>query len=113
MGQTVPTIVHFKVSSQGITITDNMRKLFFRRHYPEHTVTFAGMDPEDRRWTQPSRDGGTPMNAKCFGFIARKHGTKVDNACHLFAELDPDQPATAIVNFISKVMIPHATMPAK
>lgn len=26
----VPTIVHFKVSSQGITLTDNERKLFFR-----------------------------------------------------------------------------------
>lgn len=28
------TIVHFKVSAQGITLTDNQRKLFFRRHYP-------------------------------------------------------------------------------
>lgn len=25
-----PTIVHFKVSAQGITLTDNERKLFFR-----------------------------------------------------------------------------------
>ena len=25
-----PTVVHFKVSSQGITLTDNERKLFFR-----------------------------------------------------------------------------------
>ena len=26
----MPTVVHFKVSSQGITLTDNERKLFFR-----------------------------------------------------------------------------------
>jgi tensin len=40
--------VHFKVSSQGITLTDNTRSLFFRRHYPVTTVTFAGIDPESR-----------------------------------------------------------------
>uniref|UniRef100_A0A3Q4HGW8 Tensin 1b n=1 Tax=Neolamprologus brichardi TaxID=32507 RepID=A0A3Q4HGW8_NEOBR len=42
------TIVHFKVSSQGITLTDNQRKLFFRRHYPTNTVTFCDIDPQDR-----------------------------------------------------------------
>ncbi|GAA6084908.1 tensin-1 isoform X1, partial [Tachysurus ichikawai] len=40
-----------------------------------------------------------------FGFVARKQGSTTDNVSHLFAELDPDQPATAIVNFVSKVMI--------
>ena len=40
--------VHFKVSSQGITLTDNTRSLFFRRHYPVQAVTFAGIDPESR-----------------------------------------------------------------
>ncbi|XP_074662708.1 tensin-3-like [Tubulanus polymorphus] len=93
------TEVHFKVSSQGITLTDNQRKLFFRRHYPVSTVTYAGMDPADRRWT------GSQMNAKVFGFVARKQGSPTDNTCHIFAELDPEQPASAIVNFITKVMI--------
>lgn len=40
-----------------------------------------------------------------FGFVARKQGSTTDNVSHLFAEMDPDQPATAIVNFVSKVMI--------
>ncbi|XP_019493742.1 PREDICTED: tensin-1 [Hipposideros armiger] len=40
-----------------------------------------------------------------FGFVARKQGSTTDNACHLFAELDPNQPASAIVNFVSKVMM--------
>lgn len=42
---------------------------------------------------------------RIFGFVARKSGTSTDNVCHLFAEHDPEQPASAIVNFVSKVMI--------
>ena len=42
---------------------------------------------------------------RVFGFVARKQGSSTDNACHLFAELDPEQPASAIVNFVTKVMI--------
>src|SRR5687768_16769499 len=34
--------------------------------------------------------------ARVFGFVARKISTKADNACHVFAELDPEQPATAV-----------------
>ncbi|XP_070597087.1 tensin-2 isoform X3 [Erythrolamprus reginae] len=82
--------VHFKVSAQGITLTDNQRKLFFRRHYPVNSVTFCSTDPQDRR---------------IFGFVAKKQGNPCENVCHLFAELDPEQPASAIVNFITKVML--------
>ncbi|XP_018424152.1 PREDICTED: tensin-3 [Nanorana parkeri] len=94
----VSTVVHFKVSAQGITLTDNQRKLFFRRHYPVNTVIFCALDPQDRKWR---RDG---LSAKVFGFVARK-GNGNENICHLFAEHDPEQPASAIVNFVSKVMI--------
>ncbi|XP_069388540.1 tensin-1 isoform X6 [Paralichthys olivaceus] len=93
------TVVHFKVSSQGITLTDNQRKLFFRRHYPNNTVTFCDIDPQDRKWKKP--EGGT---AKLFGFVARKQGSTTDNVSHLFAEMDPDQPASAIVNFVLKMI---------
>uniref|UniRef100_A0A6Q2X6Y9 Tensin 3 n=1 Tax=Esox lucius TaxID=8010 RepID=A0A6Q2X6Y9_ESOLU len=94
------TVVHFKVSSQGITLTDNQRKLFFRRHYAVNTVIFCALDPQDRKW---KKDGCT--SAKIFGFVARKTSSGQDNVCHLFAEHDPEQPASAIVNFVSKVMI--------
>ncbi|KAL8587820.1 hypothetical protein ACOMHN_021038 [Nucella lapillus] len=99
------TVVHFKVSNQGITLTDNNRKLFFRRHYPVSAVTYCGMDPQDRRWKRDVENPNVSMDAKIFGFVARKQGTGNDNSCHLFAELDPEQPASAIVNFITKVMI--------
>nr|XP_056712969.1 tensin-3 [Euleptes europaea] len=95
----ISTVVHFKVSAQGITLTDNQRKLFFRRHYPVNTVIFCALDPQDRKWM---KDG---PSAKVFGFVARKQGSGTDNVCHLFAEHDPEQPASAIVNFVSKVMI--------
>ncbi|XP_061594982.1 si:ch211-191a24.3 [Cololabis saira] len=94
------TVVHFKVSAQGITLTDNQRKLFFRRHYAVNTVIFCSLDPKERKWT---RDSGS--TAKIFGFVARKSQSDTENVCHLFAEHDPEQPASAIVNFVSKVMI--------
>lgn len=42
--------------------------------------------------------------ARLFGFVARKQGSTTDNVSHLFAELDPDQPASAIASFVSKMM---------
>lgn len=42
---------------------------------------------------------------RIFGFVAKKAGGPGGNACHLFAELDPEQPASAIVTFITKVML--------
>jgi tensin len=98
------TDVHFKVSAEGITLTDNKHRLFFRRHYPINTITFCGIDAKDRRWTLKFDDNLT-MDCKVFGFVARKPGSLTDNACHVFAEMDQNQPANAIVNFLTKVMI--------
>ncbi|KAM9362117.1 tensin-2-like [Symphorus nematophorus] len=96
----VATVVHFKVSSQGITLTDSKRRLFFRRHYPISSVTFSSLDPQDQRWTNSDS-----TSSKMFGFVARRTGSATENVCHLFAEMDPEQPAVAIVNFINKVML--------
>lgn len=46
-----------------------------------------------------------PSSLRVFGFVAKKPGSLAENVCHLFAELDPEQPASAIVNFINKVML--------
>ena len=41
-----------------------------------------------------------------FGFVAQKAGADaIDNQCHVFAEFDSSQPASAIVDFVIKVMI--------
>uniref|UniRef100_A0A3Q3D3W3 SH2 domain-containing protein n=1 Tax=Hippocampus comes TaxID=109280 RepID=A0A3Q3D3W3_HIPCM len=97
--QPTATIVHCKVSPQGIMLTDSHRKLFFRRHYPLSTITYCDADPQGRRWGQ---EGGCSL--RLFGFVARKQGSTTDNVSHLFAELDPDQPASTIVSFVSKMM---------
>ncbi|XP_054011763.1 tensin-3 isoform X5 [Hylaeus anthracinus] len=109
----VATIVHFKVSSQGITLTDNARKLFFRRHYPTNNISYCGLDTDDRIWDFASEETGRPGSAhRCFGFVARKPAHKSDNQCHVFAELEPGQPATAIVNFVNKVMVGNSVSKA-
>ncbi|CAD6991974.1 unnamed protein product [Ceratitis capitata] len=46
-----PTEVHFKVTQQGITLTDNTRKKFFRKHYPGDSISFCAIDPDHRLWT--------------------------------------------------------------
>ncbi|XP_034034194.1 tensin [Thalassophryne amazonica] len=93
------TTVHFRVSAQGITLTDSQRKIFFRRHYPMNTVTYFDIDPQDRKW---NKEGGGSL--RMFGFVARKQGSTTDNVSHLFAELDPNQPVSTIAGFISKMM---------
>jgi len=49
------------------------------------------------------------LHCRCrlFGFVARKSGSATDNSCHLFAEMDPSQPATAIVSFVEKLLVKH------
>lgn len=46
--------------------------------------------------------------APLFGFVARRSPNAPDNACHVFAELDPEQPASAVVRFITNVMMVQA-----
>jgi tensin len=100
----LPTTVHFKVSGQGVTLTDQARKLFFRKHYNVSQISHCGVDPEDRRWSFKTADGVTSAAFKIFAFVARKAASRACNQCHVFAELDSDQPARAIVNFVNKLM---------
>ena len=37
--------------------------------------------------------------------MAKKGASRLENQCHILAELEPEQPATAIVNFVTKVMM--------
>ncbi|TRY68229.1 hypothetical protein TCAL_04168 [Tigriopus californicus] len=97
-------LVHFKVSGQGITLTDNMRKLFFRRHHNTPTISFCGIDPEDRRYTR-TNSKGKELSHRIFGFVAKKPTSRTHNQCHIFAEYESEQPARAIVNFVNKVML--------
>ena len=96
-----PLLVHFKVSGKGITLTDQARKRFFRKHFNTNSITYCGIDPDDRRFSESPND----RQQKIFGFVARKPTSRSQNQCHIFAEHDPEQPARAIVNFVNKVML--------
>ncbi|XP_074080073.1 tensin-4 isoform X2 [Macrotis lagotis] len=94
-----PTVVHVKVTDQGITLTDMQRKVFFRRHYPLATLRFCSMDPENRKWQKfckPSR---------IFGFIAKNLTEPTENVCHLFAEYDTVQPVSLVINLVGTLLL--------
>ncbi|EHB01636.1 Tensin-4 [Heterocephalus glaber] len=89
-----PTVVHFRVTEQGITLTDVQRKVFFRRHYPLSTLRFCGTDPEQRKWQKYCKP------SRIFGFVAKNQTEAQENVCHLFAEYDAVQPAAQVIRLV-------------
>lgn len=93
-----PTVVHFKVTEQGITLTDVQRKVFFRRHYPLIALRFCGMDPEQRKWQKYCKP------SRIFGLVAKSQTEPQENACHLFAEYDAAQPASQVISLVTALL---------
>ncbi|XP_072502471.1 tensin-4 isoform X2 [Notamacropus eugenii] len=94
-----PTVVHVKVTDQGITLTDVQRKVFFRRHYPLATLRFCGMDPEHRKWQKYCK------SSRIFGFIAKSLTEPAENVCHLFAEYDTFQPVSLVIDLVGTLLL--------
>ncbi|NWX31830.1 TENS4 protein, partial [Notiomystis cincta] len=92
-----PTLVHFRVAEQGVTLTDVQRKVFFRRHYPLAAIRFCGMDPENRKWQKYSK------SSRIFGFVAKSQ-TDSENLCHLFAEYDTVQPVSLVIDLLRQLL---------
>merc|ERR1712130_758906 len=90
-------LVHFKVSADGITLTDRERKRFFRKHFPAETVSHCGFDPNN---TVVKVNG---VKCRIFGMVAKKSSS---NLCVLFAEkADPKHSLTDTLHFVKKVML--------
>ncbi|XP_071360376.1 tensin-4-like isoform X2 [Trachinotus anak] len=94
-GSFTPTVVNLKVSLKGVTLTDINRKLFFRRHYPAHLLSYSGEDPDNRLWVK-----GCSFGARMFGFVAKGIDAGMENVCHVFAEYDPLQPSNKVIEVI-------------
>ncbi|XP_041822806.1 tensin-4-like [Chelmon rostratus] len=94
-GSFTPTIVNLKVSPKGVTLTDVNRKLFFRRHYPAHLLSYSGEDPDNRLWLK-----GSSFGARMFGFVAKGAEAGMENVCHIFAEYDALQPCNKVIEVI-------------
>ncbi|XP_041838507.1 tensin-4-like [Melanotaenia boesemani] len=95
-----PTIVNLKVSPKGVTLTDINRKLFFRRHYPAHLLSYSGEDPDNRLWRR-----GSSFGARMFAFVAKGVDASMENMCHVFAEYDPLQPCSKVAEFIQAAIV--------
>ncbi|KAL7671027.1 hypothetical protein ACOME3_005940 [Neoechinorhynchus agilis] len=126
--KTRPVLVHFRVSSQGITVTDVARQSFTSRHFAVNTVLHCGQDSDrNRMWNADERvraeltevaitagplsptinlppPSTMTCKPRCFAFITRSQSGNLDSV-FVFAEFDPKQPASAIVNFVTKVML--------
>ncbi|TDG52050.1 hypothetical protein AWZ03_001331 [Drosophila navojoa] len=96
-----PTEVHFKVTGQGITLTDNTRKKFFRKHYTADVISHCAIDPDNRTW---NHNGNEADKKTIFAFVARRSHSSKDNQCHVFCELSVAQPAAAIVSFANRTL---------
>lgn len=46
---------------------------------------------------------------RLFGVVAKKHANAPDNVGHVFADIDADQPASAIVMFIQKLLMSQSS----
>ena len=105
----IPTEVHFKVTQQGITLTDNTRKKFFRKHYTADIISYCAIDPDHRLWSmqEHANDNTTVVGSlkkTIFAFVARRSPSSKDNQCHIFCDLAINQPASAIVSFVNKTL---------
>ncbi|XP_060941576.1 tensin-4-like [Limanda limanda] len=101
-GSFIPTVVNLKVSLKGVTLTDINRKLFFRRHYPAHLLSYSGEDPDNRLWIK-----GSAFGARMFGFVAKGIEAGAENVCHVFAEYDRLQPCNKAVEVIQAAIANH------
>uniref|UniRef100_A0A1B0AA64 SH2 domain-containing protein n=1 Tax=Glossina pallidipes TaxID=7398 RepID=A0A1B0AA64_GLOPL len=102
----LPLEVQFKVSGNGITLTDNTRRVFFRRHYKPSNISYIALDPDKQSYTVFVLDEKTEraINKTLFAFVARETAGAHDNQCHVFCDLEMNQPASAIVSFANKVL---------
>ncbi|XP_050340947.1 LOW QUALITY PROTEIN: tensin-3-like [Bactrocera neohumeralis] len=98
-----PYEVHFKVSKYGITLTDNKRLFFFRRHYSVQNISYFGLEPDNRLW-KISHGDSEDMFRTIFAFVARPLAGGKDNQCHIFCDLSVKQPASAIISFAQKIL---------
>jgi len=99
-------LVQFKVNSQGVFMSDINKKKFSRKLFPTNSVLFCAID-DKKPWPLKLEK---IQNPKIFGMVCKPRITSGDNECHLFVELDPDQPAIAIVDFINRYLIPSKTV---
>eukprot|EP00794_Sanderia_malayensis_P017359 gene17359-19094_t len=98
------TIVTIKVNRDGVTLTDDERRLFFRKHFLIKDVLHCILDPRGRRFNLHDVIPEINREAPCFGIVVSKPQRPLEHECIVFAEMEPSQPATAVIDFIQRAM---------
>ncbi|VDD82885.1 unnamed protein product [Mesocestoides corti] len=84
-----PILVAFRVSPEGVTLTDLHCRQFIRRHLSRESVVYVGADPYGR---------------KIFGLVIRASDTSGILICHLFAQQFNTQPCEFIVECVKNAL---------
>lgn len=105
-----PSLAPFPLPPPSFLLPPFLLPPFLLPHFPSNNKMKTLKKIFFCRWNFRALDSSAvgPNPTKIFGFVARKISSRSDNACHVFAEFEPEQPASAIVNFVTKVMMAHA-----
>ncbi|CAL8105273.1 unnamed protein product [Calicophoron daubneyi] len=91
----------------GVTIIDLQRRLFFRRHLPNHILIYCGLEPRKKEFSHPEHQLHGIVHPKIFGIVVRKGISECTT--HVFSECDPLHPAEEIVRHI-RTTYPHMNL---
>ncbi|KAM7538195.1 hypothetical protein Aperf_G00000074694 [Anoplocephala perfoliata] len=105
-----PIIVSFRVSAEGITLTDLHCRQFLRRHFGADSFLYIGIDPYGRTLMESNPEDSTTIGRKIFGFVVRASATSDLNSCHLFAQQFNTQPCEFIVETVKKTLGQERTL---
>ncbi|TGZ66636.1 hypothetical protein CRM22_005225 [Opisthorchis felineus] len=99
------TEVQLHVSAHdGITIIDLQRRLFLRRHLPNHVLLYCGLESRKKEFSHPEHQTQGLVHPKIFGIVVRKGISECTT--HVFSELDRAHMADYIVKHV-RATYPH------
>ncbi|CDS42064.1 Phosphotyrosine-binding SH2 containing protein [Echinococcus multilocularis] len=100
-----PIVVSFRVSPEGVTLTDLHCRQFLRRHFGADSFLYIGADPYGRTLMENNSENANTNNGRrIFGFVVRASDTSEMNSCHLFAQQFNTQPCEFIVETVKKML---------
>jgi len=88
------SLIGFKIQKSGFTLTDEARKLFFRKHFNRKQLLTCDIDPKTRQ-LDVSEYSGLTKPAHLFGVVVQASGSQ--NQCHILAEVDQSVSTAVIV----------------
>ena len=88
-------IVQIKATSEGITLTDRQRKIFFRKHFPAETISHCGLEPNRKSVIIEKQ------KLRVFGFVAKRSSS---NVAILLTEKDKNS-LDELIQFVNKVIL--------